>query len=370
MLHKYIIQGISILFLVCLFACSSEDKIQFDEIRKPYETITPIISELLKSDDNLTDDKVAAFWSKADSNGLPVVEIDPLNDEYNYITIAYRNSNKNLKVKFNVFGIYDDYHLGDGEMYRFRDSDLYYRCYTMPKDICFAYNFLITDTVTGEFYKHSDSYNPKRIPTGEFKNYSYSAFDLIGDDLEWNYQPKVETGSRIDTLEYVDKILNKSHNIYVYLPPEYDDNKEYPVIYLFDAFIYMNRVEVPHILDNLIKTKKIKPMIAVMFGNYRESRKILLPLNPDFKDEFVNDFLPFIRNNYSVSEKPEDNIIGGMSYGGLAAAYIAFHHSDIFGKVLSQSGSFWRDIVLTDSHDNEIRNDWLIDQFSTSEKKI
>ena len=41
--------------------------------------------------------------------------------------------------------------------------------------------------------------------------------------------------------------------------------------------------------------------------------------------------------------KKEKNIIDGMSYGGLAAGFMAFHHPDIFGKVLGQSSSFWRD---------------------------
>jgi enterochelin esterase-like enzyme len=31
----------------------------------------------------------------------------------------------------------------------------------------------------------------------------------------------------------------------------------------------------------------------------------------------------------------------GSSLGGLTAAYCAFHHSQVFGNVLSQSGSFW-----------------------------
>lgn len=46
-----------------------------------------------------------------------------------------------------------------------------------------------------------------------------------------------------------------------------------------------------------------------------------------------------------------------MSYGRLAATFFAFYHPDIFGKVLSQSGSFWRDIQLSDRFGDEVRND-------------
>ena len=33
--------------------------------------------------------------------------------------------------------------------------------------------------------------------------------------------------------------------------------------------------------------------------------------------------------------------VGGMSYGGLAASFAALRHPDVFGAVLSQSGSYW-----------------------------
>jgi len=359
-----------ILLLLLLFTSSNGEEIQFKEIKRPYETVTPAIEKLLNTKDQSDADMVTEFWKNAYSTGLPLVEIDSLDDNYNYITIAYQDNRENLRVKLNVFGIYSDYHLGDRQLYRFKNTDLYYRCYMVPKDICFAYNYLITDTLTGEIWKKRDKFNKNRIPTGKEKNYSFSAFDLGKHGVEWNCENQKGLDSKIDTLVYIDKIVNRKHNLYIYLPSGYNHNKKYPVIYLFDAFIYLNRVEVPHILDNLIDEKKIEPMIAVMFGTYRDSRKILLPLNHEFKNEFVTDLLPIIRNKYSTSLKPENNIIGGMSYGGLAAFYISFYHPDIFGKVLSQSGSFWRDKVLTDSHDNEIRKDWLINQFLISEKKI
>ena len=141
------------------------------------------------------------------------------------------------------------------------------------------------------------------------------------------------------------------------------------MIYLFDAFLYLHRIEAPVILDQLIAAEKIKPMIAVFFGTYRTSRRILLPLNFDFKDEFIHDVLDLVSKNYHVSHSPEENLIGGMSYGGLAGAFIAFYHPEIFGKVISQSGSFWRGIELNNIHNQEIRKDWLIEKFLSEEKK-
>jgi enterochelin esterase-like enzyme len=38
---------------------------------------------------------------------------------------------------------------------------------------------------------------------------------------------------------------------------------------------------------------------------------------------------------------PRIAVVGGSSYGGIAATYAGLRHSAIFGNVLCQSGSFW-----------------------------
>ena len=68
----------------------------------------------------------------------------------------------------------------------------------------------------------------------------------------------------------------------------------------------------------MITEGKIEPMIAVMLGTFHKTRGIILPLNFEFKNEFIKDILPLIRENYNTSTKATQNIIGGMSYGGLA----------------------------------------------------
>jgi len=54
----------------------------------------------------------------------------------------------------------------------------------------------------------------------------------------------------------------------------------------------------------------------------------------------------------------------GSSAGGLAAAYVAFRRPDLFGKVLSQSGAFWRGNEGASSP-----YEWLTDQFAQKPKR-
>jgi len=345
--------------------------IQFKEVKRPYKTISPIFSNLLKTNRIDLERETEKIWLTAKQHGLPLIEEDPLDLDYKYVTIVYRDSTNSKDITFEVYGIYDEYRFGDMKLHQLGKTDLYFRCYKVPADICFSYRFIITDTLSGITYKETDKYNEDRIPRGEAHSFSYSVLDLRKNETDWNVKRYNNLNSKIDTLKYTDAIVNKERDIYVYLPPDYDKNRKeaYPVIYLFDAFIYLNRVEVPNILDNLITEKKIEPMIAVLFGTFASTRGITLPLNNEFRNEFVSEFLPLIRDKYNTSLKPENNIIGGISYGGLAAAFFAYYHPDIFGKVLSQSGSFWRGLNLEDQQGESIREDWLIEKYLTWDKK-
>lgn len=51
--------------------------------------------------------------------------------------------------------------------------------------------------------------------------------------------------------------------------------------------------------------------------------------------------MEWVREHYNVSKQPKDSIIAGFSLGGLEATYAALKNPNVFGKVISQSGSFW-----------------------------
>lgn len=365
--------SISIIFSINLYSqIEKYDKnVKFTEVIRPYMTISPSISKLLKLENQDLQKEIKDIWLNAKKDGLPLIEADSLDSDYKYLTLIYQDSTKNKEITFEVKGIYDEYRLGDMKLRRMQNTDLYYRCYKIPSDICFSYRYIVKDTISGKEVKKIDKFNSDLIPRGQVYSISYSVIDLRSNEIDWNAKRYDNLNSEIDTIKYKDSVVKKDRNIYVYLPSNYDKDrkKPYPVIYLFDAFIYLNRVEVPNILDNLITEKKIEPIIAVFFGTYRKSRKIILPLNFEFKNEFTTNVVPMIRERYNTSLNPNENIIGGMSYGGLAAGFIGFYHSDIFGKVIGQSSSFWRDIELTDSEGDEIRNDWLINKYLTSNKK-
>lgn len=361
-----------IIFGLILTSCTNEqDRIEFKEVRNIYKSVSPKISafhNLSKPDRELA---ISDLLKNEPNQRFPLIEIDSLYSDYVFATFIFLDTAQNHQIEFEVFGIYDEHRFGDKKLIRLDSTDLYYRTYMIPNDLCLSYRFILSDTINGNRQILTDPLNNDLIPKGERKGYSWSVLDLRTHEIDWNTKRHENTGSKLDTFKIISNLLDNTRNIYVYLPSDYDNtNKNYPVIYLFDSFIYLNRIEVPNVLDNLIYENKIEPMIAVFIDNpTRTSRDYELPMNPIFKDFVIKELIPKIKERYRITDLPDQTIIGGMSYGGLAATYIAFDCDSVFGKVLSQSGGFWRDTIGDLKYANMNRTDYLINRFIKENKR-
>lgn len=361
-----------ILLLACIFSsCLKEpSEIQFKEANPVYAALSPTMTSLQALPASEQELAVLDLLKRGEDVGFPLIE-ESLEDGYVCATFIYLDSLHTSEIKFDVFGIYEEYRFLDKKLYRLGATNLYYRSYMLPNDLCFSYRFFLTDTVTGDQQQITDPLNKDLIPKGERKFYSWSVLDLRQDEIPWYVERPAVSRGQLDTLVISSDILGNTRNVYVYLPPNYKENiNSYPVVYLFDSFIYLNRVEAPNVFDNLIEEEKIEPTIAVFIDNpTRTSRQTELTLNPLFKDFVVKELLPVLAQQYPLTNDPKETIIGGMSYGGLAASYIAFDCDSIFGNVLSQSGSYWRGPIFTDQEGALVRDDYLARRCRTEAPK-
>lgn len=156
-----------------------------------------------------------------------------------------------------------------------------------------------------------------------------------------------------------------ARTIEVLLPPNYDANRKYPVLYmhdgqmLFDATITWNKQEwgVDEVVEQLIKKNRIRPVIVVgvWFGNRyaeympnkpRKEVDAVERTDDRFKGEIVSDqylkFLveelkPFIDDKYNTLSGPEDTFILGSSMGGLISCYAISEYPKVFGAAACMS---------------------------------
>lgn len=160
------------------------------------------------------------------------------------------------------------------------------------------------------------------------------------------------------------KYLNYDHDIDVYLPPNYSEDKKYPVLYLNDGYDFVEFAATPYVLDRLINENKIEPIIAVFvtppnrFEPKFPNRMTEYGMNDDYVKFLADELVPFIDEHYSTKQDSESRMIEGASYGGLISLYVGFSRPDVFGKVYSQSGyhSFQKDRMINLIKESEKKN--------------
>ena len=143
----------------------------------------------------------------------------------------------------------------------------------------------------------------------------------------------------------------------VYTPPGYDSHTQYPIIFVFhgitdnqETWFERGSPKPNVLLDSLITSKKIQPVIAVFpQGNahkdfatqnsYSDTAGYYL-----FGNELMNDLLPFIESKYSVRKDRESRAVCGFSMGGMQTINIGLsqHLKDFayFGALSPAPGSF------------------------------
>jgi enterochelin esterase family protein len=174
-------------------------------------------------------------------------------------------------------------------------------------------------------------------------------------------------------------VMKNEREIGIYVPAGYAKTAPpYGLLILFDENAYLKndkqsaRVPTEAILDNLIAEKRIPPMLAVFVDNGPgNARSRELPCNPAFADFLNFELVPWVRRLYNVTPDPQQIVVGGSSYGGLAAAYAALRHPETFGNVLSQSGSYWWTPPKTpggSDFDSTAEPNWVAKQFISSPK--
>jgi enterochelin esterase-like enzyme len=138
------------------------------------------------------------------------------------------------------------------------------------------------------------------------------------------------------------KVLNNSRTIGIYTPATSRMNiTSNRLLIIFDGQDFTNIIPLPIILDNLLAEGKILPTIAALVGNAIGSRARELSGSVPFTAFLSDELIPWLHERVAVTNKPTETVIVGLSLGGLAATFAAMNRPDLFGNVLSLSGSFW-----------------------------
>lgn len=198
---------------------------------------------------------------------------------------------------------------------------------------------------------------------------------LLLAGLFGNAQPKVNSGA-LKHFEKFESKLVQPRDVDIWLPPGYDKNEKYPVLYmhdgqmLFDPSITWNKMswEVDNTASKLIKEGAVKKFIVVAIWNVPDLRfsdyfpqKPFESLTQKSKDSIyglyfgekpmfnakvnadnylkfiVTELKPFVDKNYNTKTDAANTFIAGSSMGGLISLYAICEYPETFGGAACMS---------------------------------
>lgn len=134
------------------------------------------------------------------------------------------------------------------------------------------------------------------------------------------------------------QILGNDRDVWTYVPAGAEPQN---LLVLFDAHAFVHDVPTPRILDNLMADGLLPNTAAVIVGNASpEARGQELPPNPKFAQFMAEELMPWVKQQ-GLGQLARHTVVAGSSYGGLVSSYLGLTHPELFGNVLSMSGSYW-----------------------------
>jgi enterochelin esterase-like enzyme len=190
--------------------------------------------------------------------------------------------------------------------------------------------------------------DPRNPSISESNTNVWSLVVVPGSDL---MDTKEVPHGAVASVTYYSTALKKFRRMHVYTPPGYETStSKYPVFYLLhgagdcdEAWTSVGRAG--FILDNLIASKKAKPMVVVMpaghtsatgggGGGRGAAAAGGAPPPPDeFTQDFLTDIMPYAESHYRVLTDRAHRAIAGLSMGGSQTLNIAIPHLEKFSYV-------------------------------------
>jgi enterochelin esterase family protein len=272
-----------------------------------------------------------AFWDEIARVGSPIIEPDA--NGYSLVTFLWREDGAARQVA--VIQDWGTDGIREHHMTRLPGSDVWYITRRMRSDTRTTYQLSPSasdDPNTPGPYQ-LDPLNSKTFTAYLSETGNDVLFSLLelpeAPALPWRQTQSIPAGAIQLSQPFEDQ-----RRLWVYQPPV-QRTIPLPVLVIFDGRQYKDMLHLPEMLDYLIAQGQIPPVVALFVDDPDRSE---LLCQPEFAEYIANKVLPWLRDAYPITNDPRKIVAVGASYGGLAAAFLAFKYPQFFGKVLSQTG--------------------------------
>ena len=152
---------------------------------------------------------------------------------------------------------------------------------------------------------------------------------------------------------------DKPRRAFVYLPVDFDENKRYPVMYMFDGHNLFDDGEATYGkswgLAEYLDGTRTRLIVAAAECNHEGNCRLseyspfdfmmrgekIRGRGKQYMDWLVKTFKPYIDANYRTLPDREHTAIGGSSMGGLMTVYALSAYNKYFSRGAALSPSLW-----------------------------
>ena len=174
-------------------------------------------------------------------------------------------------------------------------------------------------------------------------------------------------GDEIMKMTYYSSVAGGDKHANVVLPPDYDESKRYPVLYLLHGLkcdetawtdgVYGFEMGAQYIVQNAHYFEGVPEMIVVCVNSLVNEDETELEwtggaLTSTYDltgRDIVECLMPYINSHYSTLTGKENTAIAGFSMGGREAVLTAFAHQDLFGWLGAFSPASFGENVVSSS---------------------
>ncbi|MCC7429395.1 esterase family protein [bacterium] len=322
---------------------------------------SPLLVELLQRVDHLSEIRseeigkiIASFIAE---NQLP------LKDKH-VTTFLYYDPTGKIK------SVYLESGLGangeDNVFYQFKNTGIFYYPFEFQAESRLEYRFAL-DLGKGEQEKMIlDPYNSHTC-TAPFGPKSVMT-TLDYKEPEFVKLPSQKEVGSLKTVVFKSKLMKDERQFKIYTPYGMEETA-LPILIFHDGYDYLNYSSMKNVLDNMISAECVEPVIAVF--TKPQDRRFEYAINPVYARFIAYELIEEAKKHAKILDTRENVCTIGASFGGLLALYLLENHNEVFGKVVSQSGSFFMDVEGFEWYNQnfpEIHS--FIKKFTTSSKNI
>ncbi len=156
------------------------------------------------------------------------------------------------------------------------------------------------------------------------------------------------TYENVEKITYYSNTTKCDRNANVILPPGYDENEKYPVLYLQHGIFEDENtllgnpdIHLTALLGNMMADGMATKTIVVCTNMFATGDPDLKPgFTPaqvapydNFINDLVNDLMPYMEANYPVLTGRDNTGIMGFSMGGRESLFIGFSRPDLFAYI-------------------------------------